>query len=197
MKYSLLTICTCYSSLVDLVYRGSYLLAFWSFSTSTPTTSLPVEQLTLVPCLQHSCLLPVLWVLLHILEPWFLPSFLTSWAALHTMELDPHLFSMVPTMYLWPNGGAMGSSYLLSTLLSGLGLEEFGGRPLACGRELIMKIRRPKTCGIPTLIRPQKRLSHLDLLSGERLLVFVPNLFHRNNLFVALVETSVRKMVYA
>ena len=110
------------------------------------------------------------------------------------MELDPHLFSMVPTMYLWPNGGAMGSSYLLSTLLSGLGLEEFGGRPLACGKGLIMKICRPKTCGIPI---PQKRLSHLDLLSGERLLVFVLNLFHRNNLLVALVETSARKMVYA
>ena len=141
MVYLLLTSCTCYSSLVDLVYRGSCLSAFWSFSTSTPTTSLPVEQLTLVPCLQHSCLLPALWVLLHILEPWFLPSFLISWAALHTMELDPRLFSMVPTMYLWPNGGAMGSSYLLSTLLSGLGLEEFGGRPLACGRGVIMKIR--------------------------------------------------------
>jgi len=60
-----------------------------------------------------------------------------------------------------------------------------------------MKIRRPKTCGIRTLICPQKRLSHRDLLSGERLLVFVLNLFHRNNLLVALVETSVRKMVYA
>ncbi|KAJ6948360.1 hypothetical protein NC651_002641 [Populus alba x Populus x berolinensis] len=66
--------------------------------------------------------------------------------------------------------------------------------PLACGKGLIMKICRPKTCGIPT---PQKRLSHLDLLSGERLLVFVLNLFHRNNLLVALVETSTRKMVYA
>ncbi|KAJ6750810.1 hypothetical protein OIU85_001355 [Salix viminalis] len=105
------------------------------------------------------------------------------------MESDPRLFTMVPTMYLWPNGGAMASSYLLSTLLSGLGLEEFGGRPLACGRGVIMKIRRPKTC--------QKRLSHLGLLSGERFLVYVLSHFHRNNHLVALVETSVRKIDYA
>lgn len=49
------------------------------------------------------------------------------------MALGQHLFSMVLTMFLLLNGGAMDSSYLLSTSLSGSALGEFGGRPLVYG----------------------------------------------------------------
>lgn len=51
------------------------------------------------------------------------------------MALGQLLFSMVPTMFLLPNGGAMDSSCLLSISLSGLGLEVFGGKPSACGKK--------------------------------------------------------------
>uniref|UniRef100_A0A2N9G3E4 EF-hand domain-containing protein n=1 Tax=Fagus sylvatica TaxID=28930 RepID=A0A2N9G3E4_FAGSY len=46
-----------YNSLADWVFHGSYLLAFWFFFISTLTTSLQVELLISVPCLQ-----PVLFV---------------------------------------------------------------------------------------------------------------------------------------
>ena len=49
-----------YSLLVDWVFHGIYLLAFWFSSISTLTTSLQVELLILVPCSQPSCLLLVL-----------------------------------------------------------------------------------------------------------------------------------------
>ena len=123
-----------YSLLVDWVFHGSYLLAFWFSSISTLTTSLQVELLILVPCSQRSCLLLVLQALHHTLEPWCSPSFRISWVALPTMALGQLLFSMVPTTSLLVNGGAMDSSFLLSTLLSGLELEEFGGSSLACGK---------------------------------------------------------------
>lgn len=123
-----------YSLLVDWVFHGSYLLAFWFSSISTLTTSLQVELLILVPCSQPSCLLLVLQAPHHTSEPLCLPSFQTSWVASPTMALGQLLFSMVPTTSLLVNGGAMDSSYLLSTLLSGLELEEFGGSSLACGK---------------------------------------------------------------
>lgn len=49
-----------HSLLADWVFHGSYLLASWFFSISTLTTSLPVEQLISVQCLQLSCQLLVL-----------------------------------------------------------------------------------------------------------------------------------------
>lgn len=49
------------------------------------------------------------------------------------MVSGQRLFSMGLTTYRLQSGGAMDSSYLLSTFLFGLESEGFGGRPLACG----------------------------------------------------------------